>query len=102
MASYGALLGSSKADHSGAVSGNAFTQSITTGVGSGTNCRITVEISYWASRGATDGPTGLNDGAAYTRDLQFPNANGQDVIEFWSRPVTSTQLASASSITVSF
>jgi hypothetical protein len=102
-AAFGATLGSTNGDRSTFIN-TAFNASATTGVASGTNCRIVTCISYWTQLGAAKGPTGVSDsGGSYTRDLQVQNAiTGQDVFEVWSRPVTSTQLASGQNVTAAF
>jgi hypothetical protein len=96
---FDANLGSIAADKSGITSGT-ISQVLTTSAAAASNTRIVVAISYWANNPATPLRVGtVNDGSAYTRDVQFVNADGQDVFEIWSRQAAAG-LASSSSITV--
>lgn len=102
MAAFGVSLGAFNTDRSG--SGlPAYNAPLVTTAGSGTNCRIVVRVACWITTAAGSLPTGVSDsGGAYTKDKEVINTNGQDSWQEWSRPVTSTPLASGSTITVAF
>jgi hypothetical protein len=74
---FDANLGSIAADKSGITSGT-ISQVLTTSSAAASNTRIVVAISYWANNPATPLRVGtVNDGSAYTRDVQLVNADGQ-------------------------